>query len=69
MLLDALGVLISVPASILVAAWVGGTFEEISRKVHGLNLWLLFAVVSIVLVLFVRGWMRRREAAKSPPAL
>jgi membrane protein DedA with SNARE-associated domain len=68
-LLDALGVLISVPASILVAAWVGGTFEEISRKVHGLNLWLLFAVISIVLVLFVRGWIRRREAAKTPPLL
>ena len=67
MLLDALGVVISVPASILVAAWVGGTFEEISRKVHGLNLWLLFAVISILLVLFLRGWIRRREAAKSPP--
>jgi membrane protein DedA with SNARE-associated domain len=66
MVLDALGVALSVPASILVAAWVGGTFEEISREVRGLHMWLLFALVSLLLVLFVRGRMRRRIAAKSP---
>lgn len=66
MLLDSLGVLVSVPASILVAAWVGGTFEEISREVRGLHMWLLFALVSLLVILFVRGRMRRRVAAKSP---
>jgi membrane protein DedA with SNARE-associated domain len=65
LLLDSLGVLISVPASILLAAVVGGTFEEISREVHGLHMWLLFALVSLLVIMFVRGWMRRREAAKS----
>jgi membrane protein DedA with SNARE-associated domain len=66
MMLDALGVALSVPASILIAAWVGGTFEEISREVRGLHMWLLFAIVSLLLVMFVRGRMRRRETAKSP---
>lgn len=66
LMLDALGVALSVPASILIAAWVGGTFDEISRRVRGLHMWLLFAIVSLLLVMFVRGWMRRRETAKSP---
>ena len=66
MMLDALGVALSVPASILIAAWVGGTFEEISHEVRGLHMWLLFAIVSLLLVMFVRGRMRRRETAKSP---
>jgi membrane protein DedA with SNARE-associated domain len=65
LVLDCLGVLISVPTSILVAAWVGGTFEEISREVRGLHLWLLFGIVSLILVMIVRGRMRRREEAKS----
>jgi membrane protein DedA with SNARE-associated domain len=62
LLIDGLGVLISVPTSIWVAKWFGGTFEEASHKVHGLILWLAFGVVSLVLIMFVRGkWMRRRE--------
>ena len=67
LLLDALGVLISVPTSILAAAWVGGTFEEISRRVQGFNLWLLFGVLSLLFVVFVRGRVRRRALEKAPP--
>jgi membrane protein DedA with SNARE-associated domain len=61
LLIDALGVLISVPTSIWVAKWFGGTFEEASRKVHGLNLWLAFVVVSLVLIMFVRSRVRGRS--------
>jgi membrane protein DedA with SNARE-associated domain len=68
LLLDSLGVLVSVPASILVAAWVGGTFDEISQKVRGLHLWILFTLVSLLLVLFVRSRIRRRLPVREPPA-
>jgi membrane protein DedA with SNARE-associated domain len=68
LLLDLAGVVLSVPASILIAAWVGGTFDEISRKVRGLHLWLLFALVSLLIVLLVRSRMRRRVPAREPRA-
>lgn len=63
MLLDSLGVLISVPTSILLGKWFGGSVDQLRHYVHDLHLWLAFGVVSIVLIIFVRSRMRKRASA------
>jgi membrane protein DedA with SNARE-associated domain len=61
LLLDTLGVVISVPTSI----WLGKLFatkvEDLRRRFEHLHLALAFAMVSLILILVVRSRLRRRE--------
>jgi membrane protein DedA with SNARE-associated domain len=68
LLLDSLGVLISVPTSIYAAMWVTRKFGEAQAKrtVHEFMLWIaVAAVVGVVVLLWVRGVRRRRAAARA----
>lgn len=66
-LLDLLGVLISVPASIWLGKLFGESVERLRQRFDQLHLLLAFAVVAIVLVVFVgsRNRAREREAAEA----
>jgi len=61
LLLDSLGVLISVPTSIWLGKLFGQSIEELRVRFDQLHLVLAFAVVTIVLVLFLRSRNRARE--------
>jgi membrane protein DedA with SNARE-associated domain len=71
-LLDALGVLVSVPASIYLGKLFGGQLDTLKERVHDLHLWLFFAVVALLLIVLGRAWLKRRERAAlgegEPPA-
>jgi membrane protein DedA with SNARE-associated domain len=65
LLLDGLGVLVSVPFSI----WLGRLFADQIDRLHKsyrqLHLLLAFAVVTLVIVLFVRARSRRASQRAS----
>lgn len=64
LLLDSLGVLISVPTSIFAAKWVSERFGEAQaqRKVHEFMIWVAVAVVTAVVVFVsVRALRKRRK--------
>lgn len=70
MLLDSLGVLLSVPISIYLGKLFGGQIDVLKERVHDLHLWLFFAVVALVLIVVGRAWLKRRERAalgEEPP--
>jgi membrane protein DedA with SNARE-associated domain len=69
LLLDGLGILISVPTSIFLAKWAMERFGEAQakREVHMFMIWIAVAVVSIVLIYVVgRAWRRRRASPPTP---
>lgn len=66
-LLDALGVLISVPASIWFGKLFGASVEELRHKMHSLHLWLAFGLVSVLLTMYVRARIRKRTPVEPPP--
>lgn len=66
-LLDGLGVLISVPTSIWFGKLFGASVEELRHKMHNLHLWLAFGVLSLLLTMYVRSRIRKREPTEPPP--
>lgn len=63
LLLDALGVLISVPISIYFGKLFGGQVDTLKERVRDMHLILAFAVLSLVLILIFR---RRRRNVTGP---
>lgn len=61
LLLDGLGVLLTVPISI----WVGKLFatqiDRLKSTMHDLHLILAFIALSLVLILVIRGWRQRKS--------
>lgn len=71
LVLDSLGVLVSVPISIWFGKIFGGSIELLRGKMKDLHLILAFAVVATLIVVVWRTWKRRRdvreEGGESPP--
>ena len=70
LLLDGLGVLISVPTSIFAALWVTEHYDaaQAQGKVHEFMIWVAVAVVaSVIAIVWVRS-VRRRRSSRLPPA-
>jgi len=63
LLLDSLGVLISVPASIYLGKLFGAKLDELKDEMHKLHLWLGFGVAALVLIIVARAWLKRKEKA------
>ena len=63
-ILDFLGVLISVPISIYLGKLFGGQVDELKDKIQNFHLILAFAVISLVLILVVRA-RRQADAAEA----
>ena len=59
--LDALGVLVSVPISILLGKMFGEKVEELEASVAGFHQILAFVILSIVLIVWVRARGKRRD--------
>ena len=59
--LDMVGVLISVPVSIWLGKVFGSSLEELEGKMESLSLVLGFGVVSLILILYGRHRLRKRE--------
>lgn len=69
-LLDTVGVLVSVPASIFLGKLFGGQIDVLKERVKDLHHWLFFAVIALVLIVIGRAWLKRRERAalgEQPP--
>lgn len=66
LLLDALGVLISVPVSIYLGKLFGSQVEKLQATVGDLHLILAFLVLSLVLILVLRSMGRGRPAPARP---
>jgi membrane protein DedA with SNARE-associated domain len=66
LLLDVLGVAISVPTSIWLGRIFGGSIDDLKKKTKDLHLILAFAVFALAVVFIWRAWRRKRDA--SPPA-
>jgi membrane protein DedA with SNARE-associated domain len=70
--LDSLGVLLSVPTSIWVAKFVFRNlegdegFNAANQSVARLNRFLLFGVVLLVAAIFLRSWIKRRNKPAAP---
>lgn len=60
-LLDGLGVLISVPTSIWIAMKFGGSVEEMRDRMENFHLILAFALVTVLSIVMFRMVIRRRE--------
>ncbi len=67
LLLDTLGVVISVPLSIYLGMLFGGQIEKLQRSIADFHLILGFLVAALVLILVVRA--RRKPRSNPPPAL
>jgi len=65
LLLDTLGVLISVPASIYLGKLFGGSVDTLASKVRDMHLILAFVALSFLLILVVRY---RRQLTGRPSA-
>ena len=66
LLLDFLGVLISVPASIYLGKLFGENVERLKETVHDLHLILAFLVLTLVFILLVRARRARLDATRTP---
>ena len=66
-LLDLLGVAISVPVSIWFGKLFGDSIEELTKKIKELNHILAFTIVAILAVVGWRAWRRRRDEPPKPP--
>ena len=64
LLLDTLGVLISVPISIYLGKVFRDSVETLQERVHDMHLILAFVALSLVLILVLR---RRRQRLQRPP--
>lgn len=65
-LLDLLGVAISVPVSIWFGRLFGDSIDVLAKKIKELNHILAFALVAILAVLVWRAWRRRRDPPSKP---
>ncbi|MFN0007666.1 MAG: DedA family protein, partial [Planctomycetota bacterium] len=65
LLLDGLGVLVSVPTSIWLGKMFGGSIDMLRRKQKDLHLILAFAVAAILIVVVVRMWRKKREGGEA----
>lgn len=65
LLLDALGVLVSVPVSIWLGYLFGGSVEVLHQRMKDLHLLLAFLLVSVVIVVLVRVRILRKARARS----
>lgn len=61
LLLDGLGVLISVPTSIWIAMKFGGQVEQMKDKMENFHLILAFALITVLAIVGFRMVIRRRE--------
>jgi membrane protein DedA with SNARE-associated domain len=61
LLLDGLGVFISVPVSVFLGQLFAEHIEELERSVANFHQLLGFGIVSLVLIMLVRGRIRKRE--------
>jgi len=61
-LLDALGVAISVPVSIFLGEWFGGSVESLRARIGNFHQILAFGIVSLILIILVRARARSRAA-------
>jgi len=66
-LLDLLGVAISVPVSIWFGKLFGDSIEELTKKIKELNHILAFAIVAILAVIVWRAWRRKRDHSPKRP--
>lgn len=66
LLLDALGVLVSVPTSIWLGKIFGGSIDLLRKKQKDLHLILAFTVLALVIVVVWRVWRRKRDGGDSP---
>lgn len=60
--LDALGVAISVPTSIFLGRWFGDSVEKLKARIENFHQILAFAIVSLILIIVVRARARSRTA-------
>jgi membrane protein DedA with SNARE-associated domain len=68
LLLDVLGVAISVPVSIWFGKVFGDSIEQLTHRVKELNHILAFAVFAILVIVGWRAWWKRRDKGpKEPP--
>ncbi|MEO6708798.1 MAG: DedA family protein [Planctomycetota bacterium] len=67
-LLDAVGVLISVPASIYLGKIFGHSMEQLKSSIHDLHLILGFLLVTVILIVVWRSRARRKPEPPPPPA-
>lgn len=58
--LDALGVLVSVPASIWLGRFFGEQTDKFKETVHDLHLVLAFVVIALLLIVVARAWIKKR---------
>jgi membrane protein DedA with SNARE-associated domain len=65
LLLDALGVLVSVPISIYLGKVFGGSVDTLKERFHDFHLILAFLVLSLTLILLIR-YRRRITGVESP---
>ena len=61
LLLDFIGVLISVPASIWLGKIFGGSMDELQKQTKVLHLVLGFAVAAMAILMIWRTWKRSRD--------
>ncbi|MCC6407924.1 MAG: DedA family protein [Planctomycetes bacterium] len=61
LLLDSIGVLLSVPASIWLGKFFGEQTDRFKETVHDLHLVLAFVVLALVLIFVARAWIKRRS--------
>jgi len=66
LLLDAMGVLVSVPISIYLGKVFGGEVDRLKESVHDIHLILAFLVLSMALILLVRARRSRPKTARAP---
>ena len=67
LLLDSLGVLISVPISIYLGKVFGSSMDQLERKLGDLHLILGFLLVTLLFVLVWRSRVRRKPEPAPPP--
>ncbi len=63
LLLDFLGVLISVPVSIFLGKFFGGQVDELRKTVKDLHLVLAFLVLALLVIIVVRTLIKKRAPA------
>jgi membrane protein DedA with SNARE-associated domain len=63
LLLDTLGILISVPVSIYLGKWFGDSIDTLKQRVGDLHLILAFLALSLVIFILVRARVLRKKAA------
>lgn len=65
-ILDTLGILISVPISIFLGQWFAGRMDELKNRLADFHLILAFLALSLLITLIVRGRLRPRAVPAEP---